>query len=131
MNYVFEKDGKIWAHTWIVLCKDGSLNMDSIEGNTGPYQDDINKCVVKFADKCKGEVLISDTSYGMTKIVVSHINTRIVATPKMKTAYQYTDSDEESYRIVKTAELRDTYVPKDQRTKFGNKLADVLFNAGL
>ena len=131
LNYVFEKDGKIWAHTWIVLCKDGSLIMDSIEGNTGPYQDDINKCVVKFADKCKGEVLISDTSYGMTKIVVSHINTRIVATPKMKTAYQYTDSDEESYRIVKTAELRDTYVPKDQRTKFGNKLADVLFNAGL
>ena len=49
----------------------------------------------------------------------------------MKTSYRYTDSDTRSYRIVKTEELRNTFVPKDQRTKFGNKLADVLFNAGL
>ncbi len=131
LNYVFEKDGKIWAHVWIILCKDGSLIMDSIEGNTGPYQSDINDCVVKFADKYKYDVLISSTNYGMTKEVVRNIKTTGVQTPKMKTSYRYTDSNERSYRIIKTEELRDTYVPKDQRTKFGNKLADVLYNAGL
>ena len=131
LNYVFEKDGKIWAHVWIILCKDGSLIMDSIEGNTGPYQSDINDCVVKFADKYKYDVLISSTNYGMTKEVVRNIKTTGVQTPKMKTSYRYTDSNERSYRIIKTEELRDTYVPKDQRTKFGNKLADVLYTAGL
>lgn len=131
LNYVFEKDGKIWAHTWIILCKDGSLIMDSIEGNTGPYQSEINHCVVKFADKYKYDVLISSTNYGMTKEVVRNIKTTGVQTPKMKTSYLYTDSNERSYRIIKPEELRDTYVPKGQRTKFGNKLADALYNAGL
>ena len=78
VNVVFgnrSADG-FYAHAWVWQTSEGDIVLDSIEGRDFVDHTVVSKLVLKLAtqmnEKCV-KVFLSDTSYGLTRDVVSHL----------------------------------------------------------
>lgn len=81
VNVVFgnRKADDFYAHAWVWQTAKGDIVLDSVEGRSFVSHDTVSRLVLELAVQMKGKdvkVYLSDTSYGLTKDVVSRLKVK-------------------------------------------------------
>lgn len=104
INYVIKSpSGKVMAHFWTWVDQNGRIVIDSIEGRSSAPLGEVCELVRQFASEWKkGQVLISQTNYGLTRDVcrelglVSEVDVSCV---KIQTKFHYSPDAFDSNNI--------------------------------
>lgn len=104
INYVIKSpSGKVMAHFWTWVAKDGRVVIDSIEGRSSAPVEEICELVRQFADEFKdGQVLVSQTRYGLTLDVCQElglVSETDISSVEIQTKFKYSPDAFDSYNI--------------------------------
>ena len=102
-NYVFKTSkGKIIAHMWCIIAKDGSIIIDSVEGFESYSHEyaSIANCIATFADQYTDPVYISKTKYGLTRDIRDLLTLSEEKQAPEYPEYSYVDHGKFVYQIM-------------------------------
>lgn len=106
VNYVIKRpSGRIAAHFWAWLAKDGGLVIDSVEGPRSTPTEKVAELIMQFMDNNPElDMYLSSTNYGLTadvkKVISENYELAEQNCPEPITKYSYIDAEGGVYLIL-------------------------------